>query len=1061
MKKIIFLLCLICFAITIRAQVITTIAGSVSGNADGIGLSAQFNFPFGICRDAAGNIFVADNNNNRIRKITSTGVVTTLAGSTVGFADGIGLAAQFNMPYSVCLDGLGNIYVADSGNHKIRKITPNGIVSTFAGSTQGFTNGTGVAAKFNFPSGVCSDASGNIYVGDRNNNVIRKISPSGVVTTFAGSGDAGNANGIGTSAQFSAPKGICIDVSGDLYVADSNNFRIRKITSTGSVSTFAGSTFGFVNGLSSIAKFNEPSDVCIDNSGNVYVSDSFNNVIRKINTSGTVSTLVTNQLNFPYGICSDILGNLIISDAGNNSIKLITVCNASNNINLNISPTSSNGICIGNSLTLTASGGTSYLWSNGSATSSITVNPSTTSTYSVTATNIYGCTATASKTVTVNPLPSIIITPISPITCSGQNITLTASGGTSYVWNNGAIGSSVEVAPTATTTYSVTGTDANGCSATASKTVNIYSTPTTSISADGGIATSTTINNGSSVQLQLNGSLNAAPNIQWTPALGISSTTVANPLVYPSSTTTYTASFINSNGCPQSTSITVNVTPQPNIGNLSLNSPNTSPIGLFDTITVNVQLTNATDLYSLYMKLKGNAAVSQYLDYSGYVAGNLLGTSNVISTPPTVTNGVPDFGMTKVGAVPGYSGSGLFYTFTFVPKNIVIPDGTVFCFYLDDVNSYNSSATACGLTNQGQICFTFTNQVKVWPGDLNNSNMVTTADLLPIGYFYNSTGPVRPNATIQWTGQPATLWGYNRSTMNGSAYKTFADSNGDGVINNADQAAIGFNMNQVHNRQSNNKPFGIAPNLPNSQQALGTLVVAPNVSVINGATLPQTVTFNVNLNNTGGLTALYGISVNLIFDNTIFDLSTATINYSGSIFGNVGTDCLAMNYNSNTGVSVGLTRFANAAINGNGLLFKVTLQTRTTLPNLSTTQVTSYVDSANNQLGEVLEINDSSPIDFTVINNNLSVDENILNYFNLYPNPTNGLVYFSIGNSSIDFNELKLKVFNTLGQFIEQIDIKTSTFEIDAKSWGASGLYFTQILNNEGKMIGIKKIMLQ
>jgi hypothetical protein len=380
---------------------------------------------------------------------------------------------------------------------------------------------------------------------------------------------------------------------------------------------------------------------------------------------------------------------------------------------------------------------------------------------------------------------------------------------------------------------------------------------------------------------------------------------------------------------------------------------------------------------------------------------------------------------------------------------------------LDDVNSYNSSATSCGLTNQGPICFTFTNQVKVWPGDLNNSNLVTTADLLPIGYFYNSTGPVRPNATIQWTGQPSTLWGYNRSTMNGSAYKTFADSNGDGVINNADQAAIGFNMNQVHNRQSTIKPFGIAPNLPNTIQTLGNLVVTPNVSIINGATLPQTVTFNVNLNNTGGLTSLYGISVNLIFDNTIFDLSTASIDYTGSIFGNVGADCLAMNYNSNTGVSVGLTRFANAAINGNGLLFNVTLQTRTTLPNLSTTQVTSYVDSANNQLGEVLEINDSSPIDFTVINNNLSVDENILNYFNLFPNPTNGLVYFSIGNSSIDFNELKLKVFNTLGQFIEQIDIKSSTFEIDTKRWGASGLYFIQILNNEGKMIGIKKIMLQ
>ena len=585
---------------------------------------------------------------------------------------------------------------------------------------------------------------------------------------------------------------------------------------------------------------------------------------------------------------------------------------------------------------------------------------------------------------------------------------------------------------------------------------------TATISADGLVSTNTTINNGNVVQLQLNGSFGTPSNIQWSPNVGISSTSISNPLVYPSTTTTYTASFVNNNGCTQTTSFTVNVTPQPNIGTISLSSSNTGTIGLFDTITVNVQLTNATDLYSLYMKLKGNAAVSQYLDYSGYVASTLLGPlPDVIATNPVVTNGEYDFGITKIGAVPGYTGSGLFYTFKFVTKNIPIPDGTVFCFYLDDVNTYNSTGSACGLTNQGQYCFTFTNQIKVWPGDLNNSNVVTTADLLPIGYFYNSTGPVRPNATIQWSGQPATLWGYNHSFLNSNAYKTFADSNGDGVINNADQAAIGFNMNQVHARLASDKPFGIAPNTSNNAQVQGALNVTPNVSIINGAVLPQTVTFTVNLTNTGGLSSLYGISTNLIFDNTIFDLSTATIDYSGSIFGLVNTDCLAINYNSSNGVSVGLTRYANAPINGQGLLFKVTLQTKTTLPNLAQTQVTSYVDAANNQLGNPLEISDSLPMNFTFINVNLGIQDTVLNTFKLYPNPTKGILYFSVGDSYLDFQELKLKIVNTLGQVIDQISVKNSTEEIITKNWGSSGLYFVQIETTQGEILGIKKIILQ
>ena len=599
------------------------------------------------------------------------------------------------------------------------------------------------------------------------------------------------------------------------------------------------------------------------------------------------------------------------------------------------------------------------------------------------------------------------------------------------------------------------------CTSEKTTPVVIIVEPTTSISADATVSTSTTITEGSAVPLQLNGSLNVSPNIQWTPATAISSTTISNPIVYPSTTTTYTASFINTYGCPQTTSIQVNVTPQPTIGNLSLTSSNTT-IGLFDTINVDIQLAGATSLYSLFMKLKGNTAVNQYLDYSGYTSSTLLGSGNsVISTPPTVTNSVCDFGITSVGTSTGYSGSGLFYTLHFTPKNMLIPDGTVFCFYIDDVNAYNNSGIPCGLTNQGQYCYTYTNQVNVWSGDLNNSKTVTTADILPIGYFYNFTGPTRPNATIQWTAQPMTLWGgaYNHSTTNGNAYKVFADSNGDGVINNADQAAIGFNMSKIQARLA--APKTVTKNYT-SKLAMsgGELIVTPNTSNIN-ASLPQTVSFNVSLNNLGGLASLYGISVNLLFDDTFFDLSTATVEYANSIFGNASKDFLMMNYTSANMVSVGLTRYANAAINGQGLLFKVTLQTKSQASlSLTQTPVTAYVDAANNQGGDSLVVQDAPLTNFTVFNNNLSVNTMKKDEFLLYPNPANEILYIATGMGSAQLNNLSLKVFNSLGQSVYEIPIENSNMEISTKNWGSSGVYFIKIFDASYNLIKNKKIIL-
>jgi len=197
---------------------------------------------YGACFDADGNMYVSDTGNNRIRKISTDGIVTTLAGSAEGFADGVGSAAMFNLPIGICIDAIGNLYVADQNNHRIRKITPDGTVTTIAGSsTAGYADGIGNLAKFYFPVGICIDSAGNLYIADSLNHKIRKITPAGVVSTIAGS-TAGFADGIGTTAKFNFPSSICVDSSNNLLIADQNNHRIRKITPAGVVTTVAGKT---------------------------------------------------------------------------------------------------------------------------------------------------------------------------------------------------------------------------------------------------------------------------------------------------------------------------------------------------------------------------------------------------------------------------------------------------------------------------------------------------------------------------------------------------------------------------------------------------------------------------------------------------------------------------------------------------------------------------------------------------------------------------------------------------------------------------------------------------
>lgn len=275
--------------------VVSTLAGSGNiGSVDGSSSTASFDNPQGLAVDVIGNLYVADYSTNKVRRIAQDGTVTTFVGSGTGASiDGTGSAASFGLPSGVAIDSAANIFVTDSGTNKLRKVTPAGTVTTIAGSgSVGFADGTGMSASFNSPAGVASDGAGTTFVADTYNNAIRKVTPSGSVTTLAGSGVVGSFDGAGGTASFSLPNAVALDAVGSVYVADGANSKVRKITTSAVVTTLAGSgTFGSSDGAGASASFGLPSGIAVDVNGNVYVSDAVNNNIRKVTPAGQVTTL--------------------------------------------------------------------------------------------------------------------------------------------------------------------------------------------------------------------------------------------------------------------------------------------------------------------------------------------------------------------------------------------------------------------------------------------------------------------------------------------------------------------------------------------------------------------------------------------------------------------------------------------------------------------------------------------------------------------------------------------------------------------------------------------------
>ncbi|MFH8401442.1 RICIN domain-containing protein [Streptomyces anulatus] len=333
------------------ASPISTVAGTGAAGFKGDGepaVSAQLNRPYGIAVDSLGTLYFSDYNNHRIRRITTDGKISTIAGSGAGCSgdNGPAASARLNCPREVAVDGAGTLYVTDAANHRVRKITADGTISTVAGTgTAGYSGdgGPATAARLNYPLGVTVDSSGVLYISDHSNNRVRKVTADGTISTIAGTGAAGfkGDDGPAVSAQLNRPYALAVNDEGVLFITDGNNHRVRKVTADGTISTVAGTgTAGYSgdSGPATSARLNLPLGVVVDSADNLYISDYNNHRVRKVTPDGEITTVAGTgtagfggdggsspvaQLSNPFGLAVDCVDTLYIADHLNNRIREI------------------------------------------------------------------------------------------------------------------------------------------------------------------------------------------------------------------------------------------------------------------------------------------------------------------------------------------------------------------------------------------------------------------------------------------------------------------------------------------------------------------------------------------------------------------------------------------------------------------------------------------------------------------------------------------------------------------------------------------------------------------
>ena len=502
-------------SVSASCGIITTIAGGpVSGYSGdgGAATTAELYGPCGVAVDGSGNLYITDALNAVVRKVTPSGVITTIAGNGHSGYSGDGgpaTAAELANPPYLTVDGSGNVYIADYHNGRVRKVTSAGIISTIAGGGTGGAGygGPATAARIR-PNSVALDTSGNLYIAEEDSNRILKVVPSGVVSVFAGNGTAGfrGDGGPATAAELSEPVGIAIGGSGNLYIADAENYRIRKVLPSGVITTIAGGgTIGLGDGgPATMAELSFPTGVAVDESGNVYIADAYQERIRIVASSGIISTIAGNgtggyggdggaataaEVHYPSGVAVDGGGNIYIADQYNNRIRKATY--TSSPYAGIIAGTTT--ICVADTLSLTdtAFGG---VWSISptdiatiSGTGVVTGVSTGTAIITYTVTNACGA-ASANYTVTVNPLPVAGTISGDTTVCMAATITLTdtAVGG---MWSSAASGlATVSAAGVVTGVASglltISYTDSNSCGTA----VSTYSITVTSLPIAGSIA---------------------------------------------------------------------------------------------------------------------------------------------------------------------------------------------------------------------------------------------------------------------------------------------------------------------------------------------------------------------------------------------------------------------------------------------------------------------------------------------------------------------------------------------------------------------------------------------
>jgi len=560
-----------------KAQNIYTVAGNGNAGFSGDGgaaTSAELYSPATVTFDSAGNYYIADEQNDAIRKVDIHGIITTVAGTggVQGFSGDGGLATSAEMYWviSVAFDKAGNMYISDRRNERIRKVNKGGIISTYAGTGTAGYNGDGIAAsaaELNNPDDIVVYAN-SLYIADFSNSRIRKIDlGTGIITTVAGNGTGGFSGdgGPATSAQINNPYGVAFDKHGNMFIGDQSNYCVREVANgSGIITTVAGK--GGINGFSGdggpaiSALMSGVTGIAVGSTGNIYIADTPNNRVRKVDgKTGTITTIAGNgtggyngdgkpattaELYFPNGVTlHDTCDDLYIPDWANQRVREII---GGGDVGFNI--TGKTPICAGTADTLVAFGGTIYKWSNGATTSSIIVSPAIATKYTVQVSNICSDIRDTNITIAVTPSPSITLSGKDTI-CNGNSTTLNATGGGTYSWSNGATSGSITVNPKINTTYSII-VSKNGCSKDTSIKVTIIPLPSITLSGKD------TICGGNYTVLNATG----GGTYKWS-----NGATTGSIIVSPNVTSTYSLIVTGNSGCIKDTNVKVTVIPLPSV----------------------------------------------------------------------------------------------------------------------------------------------------------------------------------------------------------------------------------------------------------------------------------------------------------------------------------------------------------------------------------------------------------------------------------------------------------------------------------------------------------------